>query len=235
MKKTVVLLAIVAVLATAPVAPAHAEIPGVRTVKTFFSDFFSVFARKNEDDPALTGLAPFADPGARPTTPLESANSLPINKASLDKPHRSGRDLEEWVAKVLSEILSFDSVNYDSYVQQILPRAFAPSGLGEFQNWVNSTGIITALNANGMQLNGFVTETPFLLNEGSVNGRYRWLYEVSLMLSFVPRGTTSYTSDLAVDTRKLIITVQLGRSTSSTTEHQVLIETWAVKDDNRRN
>jgi hypothetical protein len=118
---------------------------------------------------------------------------------------------------------------------KILSNGFSDGGLKQYEDWVSETGIMASLQRNGLQLNGFVTETPFLLNEGVVNGRYRWLFEIPVMVSFVPRGTVSYAQERGVKTQHLLITLQLGRVADSILEHAVDIESWSVQDNRRKN
>ena len=201
-------------------------------ISAFFSNIFNAILHEEpEPDPTAAGIAPFTNPDdVKPLTQQEMIKgALSTDNTPLDQPHRSSRDLEEWLQQAMAEALSFDSLNYDTYRTQLLPRGMSASGVDEFNNWVVSNGILDALAANGLQLNAFSMERPFLLNEGVVSGRYRWLYETPVMISFVPRGTKVYDPKLAVDSRRLIITVQIGRVEQSLLEHNVMIETWAVK------
>lgn len=224
-----------AVQAPAPVpAPVVTILPPTmgQKISAFFSKIFNAILHEEPDpDPTGTGIAPFTNPAdVKPLTQQEMIKgALSTDNTPLDQPHRSSRDLEDWLQQAMAEALSFDSLNYDVYRTQLLPRGMSASGLDEFNNWVVSNGILNALAANGLQLNAFSMERPFLLNEGVVSGRYRWLYETPVMISFVPRGTKVYDPKLAVDSRRLIITVQIGRVEQSVLEHNVMIETWAVK------
>lgn len=202
----------------------------------FFDDFFSKISGKTgEPDPTGTLIAPF-EPDTKPfTNPAERVlNPLPVNAGSLERAHRSSSDLAAWLQQAIPETLSFNTDTYQSHLNT-LGRGFSAAALAEYNTWVTATGILESLTNNSMQLNGFVTDTPFLLNEGVVAGRYRWLFEIPVMVSFVPRDTRDYRGKNNVDTRRLIITLQLGRVVMSSLPDNVMIETWSVRDNLRKN
>ena len=201
----------------------------------FFDNFFSKFSGKVEaPDPSDRMIAPF-EPDTALLSPAERIlNPLPVNAASLERAHRSSADLAAWLQMAIPETLSFNSDSYQEHLT-VLGRGFSPAALSEYNTWVTATGILDALKGNALQLNGFVTDTPFLLNEGVVAGRYRWLFEVPVMVSFVPRDTKDYRGKVDVETRRLIITLQLGRVLVSSLPDNVMIETWSVRDNLRKN
>lgn len=240
--------------APAPAANPAAAAPVIKTVElpeavltpppkkekhkifVFFDEFFSQFSGKVESpDPSGTMIAPF-EPDTKPfENPADRIlNPLPVNAGSLDRAHRSANDLATWLQMAIPETLSFNSDSYKAHLLT-LGRGFSAAALAEYNTWVTATGVLDALTDNAMQLNGFVTDTPFLLNEGVVAGRYRWLYEIPVMVTFVPRDTKDYRGKNNLETRRLIITLQLGRVLESSLPDNVMIETWAVRDNLRKN
>ncbi len=205
-------------------------------IAAFFNKFYTnLVGGGAEPDPSGTMVAPF-EPDTRPLAKdaKGAAGPLPVNSATLDQPHRSAADLAQWLQQVMAESLSFSAASYPNHVKQ-LERGFTPAAINEFNAWATATGVINALEVNQMQLNGFVSDLPFLLNEGVVAGRYRWLYEIPVMVSFVPLGTTGYVAEQGTDSRRLIITLQIGRVAQSSMPDQVMVESWSVKDNTRRN
>jgi len=224
--------------AAAPAAPdmAVAPVKPKNPVMAFFDRLFTrILGDAPDPDPSGTMVAPFAADVTPPQTPEQRASgTLPVNSASLDKPHRSASDLAAWLQQALAESLSFNAETYNDHLK-LLARGYAPSAVAEFNAWATGTGILASLQKNGLQLNGFVADPPFLLNEGVIDGRYRWLYEVPVMVSFVPRGTTTYQGKEGIDTRRLIVTLQVGRVAVSQLPDHVMIETWSVQENTRRN
>jgi hypothetical protein len=197
--------------------------------------FLMTGRRADNPDPTATLVAPFADDTATPAKPNERTVMRLLSKeSSLDQPHRSAADLSDWLMQAMSELLSFTADGYNDHLKA-MSRGMSPEGLAQFNAWVTSSGILNALQANGLQLNGFVEEKPFLLNEGAIAGRYRWLFEIPVQVSFVPRGTTDLNKSQGVSTKKLIITLQVGRVAESELINHVIIETWSVQDNTRKN
>lgn len=225
------------VAAEAPVAPAQTQIKTKKEnpISAFFANFYKkLVGGGGEPDPSGTMIAPF-EPDTRPLLGAGKEGApLPVNSSTLDQPHRSATDLAETLQQLVAESLSFTAPGYPAHLKN-LERSFTPQAITEFNAWATATGVINALQQNQMQLNGFVSDQPFLLNEGVVSGRYRWLYEIPVMVSFVPLGTTGYTPKQGTDSRRLIVTLQIGRTTQSTLPDQILIESWSIKDNTRRN
>lgn len=232
--------------APAPVAPVAAPVPEAKPVpaivirisplQRLMNKVYELVTGKKIDgvEPSATLLAPFADPGTKAYSGEHIYSRLRTNTTPLDLPHRSAADLSEWLMQALAETLSFTSDNYDDHIK-LMTNGFSPEGVSQFNTWVTSSGIFNALHSNGLQLNGFVSEDPFLLNEGTVGGRYRWLFEVPVIISFVPRGTTNLAKQEGINSRKLLITLQLGRYADSVLPDAVKVESWSVQDNTRKN
>ncbi|MDB5490268.1 MAG: hypothetical protein JWO78_117 [Micavibrio sp.] len=202
----------------------------------FHKMYMKVTGKQDTDpDPTATLVAPFADSTATPAKAGErNIMRLSTNTAPLDQPHRSSADLAEWLSQAMSETLSFNAENYKANLKT-LSKGMNADALAQYDSWVNTSGILAVLQTNGMQLNGSVEEKPFLVNEGPVSGRYRWLYEVPVLISFVPRGATALDKESTADDRKLLLTIQIGRVAESQLPDHVMIESWAVKDNTRKN
>jgi hypothetical protein len=162
-----------------------------------------------------------------PEQQAKGALALPAKR--LDEPHRNSRDLENWLMDAIADMMSFDADSYPLYVEHIFPRGMSPGGIAEFHEWITGTGLLDAMRNNGMQLNALATGRPVLLNEGVLSERYRWLYEIPVLISFVPKGTTVYEKNLAVNSQEILVTLQIGRVQDSMLEHNVMIETWSVR------
>jgi hypothetical protein len=206
------------------------------SVSAFFHKLYLTITGKtdNSADPSDTLVAPFADNTATPVKPGErNIMRLSTNTAPLDQPHRSSSDLGEWLSQAMSETLSFNADNYKDNMK-VLSKGMNADAMAQYDAWVNSSGIMAVLQNNGMQLNGSVEEKPFLVNEGAVAGRYRWLFEVPVLISFIPRGSTGLDKQPSASDRKLLLTIQVGRVAESQLPDHVMIESWTVQDDTRK-
>lgn len=205
-------------------------------MSAFFHKLYMKLTGKHEDnsDPTRTLVAPFADSTATPVKPGErNIMRLSTNTAPLDQPHRSAAALGEWLTQAMSETLSFNADSYPDNLK-LLSKGMNAEALAQYNAWVNSSGILSVLQRNGMQLNGSVEERPFLVNEGPVSGRYRWLYEVPVLISFIPRGATALDKQPSADDRKLLMTIQIGRVAESQLPDHVMIESWSVQENTRK-
>ncbi|MBI2234374.1 MAG: DotI/IcmL family type IV secretion protein [Micavibrio aeruginosavorus] len=220
-----------------PSSPAPAAQPGfMQKASAFFEDFFRRILKEEKSvNPSGTLVAPFADESVKPLPKDQRYLAVTeTNKVAIDQPHRSDKELGDWLAQAMPQTLSFDAANFDARMAE-LTVGFSAEGMEQFKSWIINSGILTTMQGNGLQLNGFVTEQPFLLNQGLVNGRYRWLFEVPVMISFMPRGTVQYNPQESTQSRHLLITLQLGRVENSILEHGVVIESWAVRENTRKN
>lgn len=170
-------------------------------------EFFFGGKKDEGPDPMQTGVAPFAYDPSKPPVSLES---LPESAVPPHLPHRSPAHLAEWITTVSSEILTFEKSDYRSEMKDRKDR-FDSNGLREYVAFLQERNIIKILEDGTFQVRSFVEEPPLLLNEGVVDGRYRWLYEVPVMVSYMNKNMKTYKKADAVNQR-IILKIQIGRS-----------------------
>lgn len=206
-------------LVTAPMAQAA----GLR-------DFFFPMLKEETPDPTKTLQAPFAQqPQQEAPAVAPAENSLPQNAVPLQLPHRSTEQIGQWTVMAVSEALTIDGPDMAAHVQKIKLH-FEPSSLAMFQKFYGDSGIAGALADGRYQLRSFVQSAPLLLNEGAVEGRYRWLFEVPVMLSYLPRGAQEYQHAEPIN-RDLRLIVQIGRSAQASGVDGVWIEHWRAAEN----
>jgi hypothetical protein len=221
MKKIPLLFALtLAIISCAGIPPAQAG----------WVEFFFPTLKKREYDPARTMQAPFAvdektlkemaDPNAPIGPPPKFA--LPENNTPMDQPHRDNKEIAGWLTMVSSEIMTFDKGNYQKRMEDT-EKYFTASGREQYVKFLTDNNIIKVLESGKYDVRSFVQEPPLLLNEGAVNGTFRWLYEVPIMLTYVERGTKSYKNVEPVN-QQVILIVQIGRTTTDMQGVGVLIE-----------
>ncbi len=199
-------------------------------------EFFFPSLRKKEYDPTYTMQAPFAvdeetrnkqvaDPNAsRPPPPK---HVMPENNTPLNQPHRDNQEISEWLTNVLSDAMTFDKPDYNALIK-IDEQYFTEGGKGQYKQFLASTSMLKILDSGKYDVRSFVQGQPLLLNEGAVNGSYRWLYEVPMMMSYVERGAKSY-KNLEPVNQQVILTVQVGRVPGVMEGIAILIERWDGK------
>lgn len=202
-------------------------------------EFFFPSTRKKEYDPTYTMQAPFAvdeearqkqieqqsDPNAvRPATPK---HAMPENNTPLNQPHRDNKEISAWLTTATSEAMTFDQPDYKALLKKD-EQYFNETGKTEYMKFLNDHNIIKVLESGKYDVRSFVQGQPLLLNEGAVNGVYRWLYEVPMMVSYMDRGAKSY-KDLEPVNQQLTLTVQVGRIGGVMEGEAIVIERWSGK------
>ncbi len=182
---------------------------------------------KTEPTPAETLKAPFADQDMV----IEEMDALgnASNMTPLHLKHRTNDVIERWVQEVVPEMLSYTS---NGYVQQFSKKIinFSKAGSDEYKVFLQSANYITTLKAGNYSITGFVTNYPVILNEGSVEGSYSWVFQTDVMVTY-----QNITSDYKLDkgknsiSKEFTLTFQISRNRKSTNKHGVLIESWSVK------
>ncbi len=190
-------------------------------------EFFFPTLKQKGADPMETLQAPFAlDPKAAPPKerPDPTKAELPVNQLPLDQPHRDNQEISSWLTSVTSAAMTFDGDDYQAKIKDN-EKYFTLAGKEQYMVFLNGNNVIKVLDSKKFHVRSFVQDIPLLLNEGAVNGVYRWLYEVPMMVSYMERGVTDY-KKLEPVNQQIVLTVQVGRVPSSGTDMAVLIERW---------
>lgn len=227
--------------------PAQAALPD------YLAIWFPFWFAKKDDGPKPeeTLQAPFANSGSGqlsqdPQQPLDCADCADDDKIpeysvenpdgdDLSIPHRQASQIGDWLVRATSEIFTMDTQTYSQHME-LLATGMSPAGLAEFQKFLIDSNVLAEMQNNDMVLKGFVDEAPLLLNEGALNGRYRWLFEMPVTLTFLKRTDPVYRKDTDVDshTYHFIVQTQVGRINGVTTEDGVIIETWRVRQGTKK-
>lgn len=207
---------------------------GVQPARAGVFEFFFPMLKKKEPDPSQTLQAPFAVGN----TENDSAQSngvagqpvvkpLPENAIPMNNPHRSTAQITEWVVMVVSEAMTFDkddaSVNLRSTTGY-----FNTLGRSQYEQFLKDSRLRNVIDSNKYHVRSYVRDAPILLNEGEVNGYYRWLYEVPVMVSYMGRTDKDYRKASPVN-QQMTVTLQVGRSPRATDPAGIVVETWSGK------
>jgi hypothetical protein len=146
----------------------------------------------------------------------------------LDQPHRTDVQVAEWAMQKVSLALNVDPTSFE-IDQKNVSINFDPYGFQEYKDWLTKSGILPTLQAQKLRMNSFAQGTPLLLSEGALEGSYRWLFEIPLMISYYDQATKSLKGKRNTDTatRTIRIRVQVGRSDAQEKDG-LLIERWSI-------
>ncbi len=182
-------------------------------------------------NPSETLRAPFADQDAVIEDLDASGQSKQITPLHLR--HRTNNAITLWVQKIVPILLTYKADQYNQeYTQKI--KFFNKSGASEYIQFLNDKNFLTTLKSGQYDITGFVQDYPIVMNEGPIDGRYRWLYQTSVMVTYLQHGANDYKviNDDDAISKTYVLTMQLGRSDVAGNEHGLLIDSWSIKDKN---
>lgn len=169
-------------------------------------EFFIPALREAEEDPRVTLKAPFYD-GDTENEAVEKA--VNFSAVPLDQPHVLDKEISEWLMQSVSEIMTFEQDDYQKDIAET-EGYFNESGEQLFTAFLQQQNIQNVLESRRYFVRAFVQSTPKLLNEGAIDGVYRWLYEVPVMVTFMPRGMRDYKKQDAIN-QNMVFTIQVVR------------------------
>ena len=217
----VLLSSCIAVLALAvPVIPAHAG----------WFDFLFPPAPSGPS-PSETLRAPFADEDAV-IEELDSEGNVE-STSPLDIRHRPNSIITKWVLKVVPMLLTYKTDTYEAeYGDKV--SSFSKVGVNEYVKFLQEKNILKTLKTGRYDVTGIIQDYPVVINEGPVDGSYRWLYQMNVMVTYMDAGIVTRNGNDNTITQELVVTTQIGRSRDASNEHGVVIETWDVKHKPKR-
>lgn len=212
-------------------------------------EFFFPTLKNTGEDPAKTLEAPFvkeqSEVQALPegsveySTPAENLpeKQLDIEKidiardedrVSLEDAHRTAKDMGTWAMKTVADSLSYTGgINKERLRNNL--KIFSDTGSKQYLAFLSEHKILSTAQANAYDVHAYANDEPLLLNSGAVDARFRWLFEVPVMISYVQRGTNSY-EDVEPINKKYRVRVQIGRDASAVSDLGVTVERWTGRE-----
>ncbi|MBI4030322.1 MAG: DotI/IcmL family type IV secretion protein [Proteobacteria bacterium] len=169
-------------------------------------------------------VAPFAEDAA-PSAAQAGASAVPAK--DLGDSHRPYLQVSGWLEEKISQLMNTDAPSFEQHKKET-SVFLDQSAASEYTAFMANSKIIETLQANDLQVRAHVEERPLLLNKGSVDGRYRWLFEMPVMLTFLPRSTNTYKGSSPAS-QSVIISVQVGRVGTDVNDDELVIETFSVR------
>lgn len=135
----------------------------------------------------------------------------------LSDPNLSTPALMSWVAQSATEVMTFGFNDYKRRLQES-SRNFTARGWESFTAALQRSRIIEMMETNQQVLTAAPQGAPILQSEGLVNGRYQWVVQIPMILSY-QAGSKSRSDRLMVT----LVIVRIPRLESSS---GVGIEQW---------
>jgi len=190
-----------------------------------------------EYDPTENMIAPFAveenaegaAQGGADVVAKPKLKELPVNAIDLDKPHRLSKEIGMWIMTAAADAMNFEA---GSAAAQVTSHAkmFDTAGEGQYTAFLRDKNILKVIEDGRYSVRSYVGEQPLLLNEGVVNGRYRWLFRVPVVVSYLDKNMKTYKNAPAPIVQQATLNVQIGRVQSDEDKPDGLqIEQWSGK------
>lgn len=106
-----------------------------------------------------------------------------VPMVALSEPNLSTPALMSWVAQATTEVMTFGFNDYRRRLQEA-SRNFTRRGWESFTQALQRSRIIEMVEANQQVVTAAPAGAPVLEREGMVNGRYQWVVQIPMILSY---------------------------------------------------
>ncbi|MBG78267.1 MAG: type IV secretion protein IcmL [Alphaproteobacteria bacterium] len=164
---------------------------------------------------AILGIINSRQPENRYFATTEDGRLIPM--VALNQPNLSTPALLSWVAQAATEVMTFGFNDYRRRLQES-SRNFTRTGWESFTTALNQSGIISTIEQRRQVVTAVPAGAPILESEAVVAGRYQWVVQIPMKLSY-QTGAERRTRSILVR----IVVVRVPRLESS---NGVGIDQW---------
>lgn len=140
-----------------------------------------------------------------------------VPMVALSEPNLSTPALMSWVAQAATEVMTFGFNDYRRRLQES-SRNFTRRGWESFTQALQKSRIIEMVEVNQQVVTAAPRGAPILQSEGLVGGRYQWVVQLPLVLTYQSGARTKSDS--------LLVTVVIVRVPRLESPNGVGIEQW---------
>ncbi len=150
------------------------------------------------------------------------------NVVSMANAHLTDSELKTWISMAVSESLTFSKDNFTDVIKNIKPY-YSPEGFSAFEQYLINSGVAKSIRSGNFDMGVYIEEQPIFFNSSVIQGKYKWLYQMPLAISFFPKNgqVVGNNSDKFVN-RKVTLNIQITRATVDNNPEALQIETWNV-------
>lgn len=161
---------------------------------------------------------PFGNASGKPLVAGKSPEADSLATQSF-----SSAEISMYLTETIADALSFDRDNYSANTVAMRPT-FTPEGYKAYTSFLTSAGFLSALQGQNLQSTAYAEESPIELTRGVYNGVYKWVFEVPVTVSFIPRSASGYDNNtIKAQNRRFLLRVQFARVWD---DPPVKIELW---------
>ena len=143
-----------------------------------------------------------------------------IPMIALNQPNLSTAALTSWVAQASTEIMTFGHNDYRRRLQEA-SSFFTRQGWQSFTKALEEASFIETVTANKQVISAAPRGAPIVLQEGIVNGRYQWIVQFPLSLTFE--------SGSKKNNRNIIVTAEVVRVSRLESPNGVGFNSWRAQ------
>lgn len=149
-------------------------------------------------------------------------------ESSLAIQHMGSREISMKLTEIIAEALTFNQSDYATVVSN-MRKYFTPDGYNQYTQFLTNSAFQNALTTQGLQSGAFAETDPVELGRGAYSGVYKWVFEVPVTVSLIPRNAETYRNDETVaQNRNFVLRAQLARVNDPQDPDAVKIELWQV-------
>ena len=117
----------------------------------------------------------------------ETGDGKGMQMVALSLPNMGRLALSDWVAEAVSQIMTFGFNDLDArFVES--RKDFTEEGWGAFRRGMVASKIIDDMMEAQQIVTSVPASPPILKQEGLINGRYSWVFDVPLLVTFRAGG-----------------------------------------------
>ncbi len=146
-----------------------------------------------------------------------TADGRIIQLVPLGRPNMNTSALLSWAAQAAQEVMTFGFDDYQRRLQQS-SRFFTRHGWQTFASALQSARIIESITALNQVVSAVPRSAPILTQEGVYNGKFRWIVQLPL--------SVTYQSGTATRTDSMNVTLVIDRVPSLENPSGVGIDQW---------
>lgn len=138
-----------------------------------------------------------------PTEPLYFATDKVgrlVRDVPVNRPNMSIDEVRAWVIEAVESTYSYDYVNYRSQLQNA-QKYFTQYGWTEYMRALTASNNLLALAPRKQIVIAKVVETPRLITEGLLSGKYAYKFEIPVLMTYwePPYGDKKLYNPIMVD------------------------------------
>ena len=130
------------------------------------------------------------------------------------------------LTEVIAEALSFDKDNYNS-VTTGMRKHFTEEGYSQYVQFLTNSAFETTLAQQDLRAGAYVDGVPIELGRGVYGDAFKWVFEVPVTVSFIPRNSETYdNAQTKPENRSFTLRAQFARVNDPKDPNAIKIELW---------